>query len=194
MEHIKNNQYSKLEIVSDMDRFAPPFCHLFLATLPPADVREAIEDAVAVPRLLERRIEDDRLHVTLLGLGRFAALPDAVIRSWIAAIDAALPAPFRIVMDQLILRPERALVKGSEPLLGAVRCQMQLRDAIAQSSARPVAPPLPVPHVTLAYKCSATPGTVPVLPVSWRATNIVLIQSLVGRHRHVHLARWALVA
>jgi len=175
-----------------MARFVPPLSHFFLATLPPPDVRQAIEDTVALARSLWRRVDDDRLHVTLLGLGASSARPEAMIREWIRAIDAAPPEAFHIVVDQLIVRPERVLVKGSEPLLGVLRCQTHLREVLAGAAMRRAGAPLPVAHITLAYACSARPGAVPILPVSWRATEVVLIQSLVGHRTHRHLARWIL--
>jgi 2'-5' RNA ligase len=47
------------------------------------------------------------------------------------------------------------------------------------------------PHVTLMYDDSLLDAT-PVPPVTWMAGEVVLVHSLLGETRHIHLARWPL--
>jgi 2'-5' RNA ligase len=47
------------------------------------------------------------------------------------------------------------------------------------------------PHVTLAYTARDVAAE-PVAPVSWLAGEFVLIHSLLGKTRHIPLARWPL--
>ena len=48
-----------------------------------------------------------------------------------------------------------------------------------------------LPHVTLLYD-DALIDEHPVAPISWTATEFVLVHSLLGRTKHVILDRWAL--
>ena len=47
------------------------------------------------------------------------------------------------------------------------------------------------PHVTLAYDALVLPPQ-PVPAIGWRASEFVLVHSLLGRTVHMPLARWAL--
>jgi 2'-5' RNA ligase len=45
------------------------------------------------------------------------------------------------------------------------------------------------PHVTLAHDGAAVPFE-PVPPIAWTARGFVPVHSLLGRTRHIPLARW----
>jgi hypothetical protein len=47
------------------------------------------------------------------------------------------------------------------------------------------------PHVTLLYDDQLVPATA-VQAIGWTATELVLVHSLLGETRHIHLGRWPL--
>jgi 2'-5' RNA ligase len=164
---------------------------LFFALLPPLDVAEEIawlrDDGGCRASPVGRR----RFHVTLLMLGDFSFLP----RGLFARIDAILAIetvrPCRLVFDTLVRGAHSTLLLPSEPLLGAVRLRESLaallvRGGMGRAGRRGFSP-----HVTLHY--DPEPGGMePIDAISWRADTLVLIESQIGRGRHVLRGRWGL--
>lgn len=136
-------------------------------------------------------VSDDRLHMTLAITDDYPQLPHPEVDTMLAIGShlAASPVPLRL--DQLsggrgsvALRPSRR-IKALTELAGTLRHRM-----IAAGLLRPRW--RCHPHVTLLYR-KGQAFTRTVDPICWIATDVVLIHSIVGAHRHIELGRWPLV-
>jgi RNA 2',3'-cyclic 3'-phosphodiesterase len=165
---------------------------LYLFARPPADVLSAIE-AVADPPV-RKPVTRERRHLTLLNLSAPGLPRDGMIAGSMRLIESHLPAPFRVVLDQLVTRADRALLGASHQPEGVRRCQRRLLDAFrAQGLDLPANQVAPSTHLTLGYDCpDGEPGMRPIDPISWQVTRIDLVLSHQGQTRHETLATWAL--
>lgn len=182
------------------DAAAVPDHRLFFALYP--DTPTALRLAALASRLrtqlgLKGKPHDlQRLHVTLHHLGDFVGMPGEV-RAAAETAAAGLAWPrFGLSFDQLLSftrkRSNRPLVLGGGAGLDAVRA---FRQALGEALVRAG---LPVqahftPHLTLLYDDKTVPPQA-VDPIGWTAGEFVLVDSLLGQHRHVALARWPLRA
>ncbi|MFP3562651.1 2'-5' RNA ligase family protein [Paraburkholderia sp. SIMBA_030] len=144
----------------------------------------------------------NRLHVTLLHLGNFAGgLPPAWVDAAMNAAASIRMAPFSVEFDSAVSfalkpRPGPLVLGGGEGVVGlhALHDALGLALRAAISGDRAVSPSVPyTPHVTLAYGMPWA-ATRPVEAISWNVREFVLVHSLLGRTRHVALARWRLAA
>jgi 2'-5' RNA ligase len=110
-------------------------------------------------------------------------------------------APFSVEFDSALSfalkpRPGPLVLSGGEGVVGlralhdalALALQNAGFGDLAVSSNTPY-----IPHVTLAYGMPWI-ATRPVEAVSWNVREFALVHSLLGRTRHVVLARWPLAA
>jgi 2'-5' RNA ligase len=166
-----------------------PYFRLFFALLPPPGVAAEIgwwRDQSGGRR---SPVSDDRLHMTFLRLGDFAASPSGLI-AHLAALRLRLPA-CRVVLDRMVFDSEAARLVASERIAALASAQRLLRDALVRQGL--ALPPRGrfSPHVTLHYD-PGPGGAAWIDAISWRATELVLIESVVGRHRHLLRGRWPL--
>ncbi|MBB4633932.1 2'-5' RNA ligase family protein [Sphingosinicella soli] len=168
------------------------FHRYLLALRPPTLLATTLALMGPVYRLAGTRLPADRLHITLAMIdGHFEAPQPALVeRIGEALHDAALPAQ-RPVFDQLVRANDRALLTASEPLtlIDGLRDDLVHRLAAAGVDAEVPASP---PHVTLAHGRQWRTGTEGIDPISWRADELVLIESHVGAGRHIARAQWPL--
>jgi 2'-5' RNA ligase len=174
---------------------------LFFAIFPDGDAAARIAQLARHLRgehgLKGKPLEAQRLHVTLHHLGDFAGLPqDIIAMACQAAATDAMP-PFEITFDRVVSfsrSPAKlpfVLLRGNEVpaltmlqrALGMAMGKAGLKVSHTKSSY--------TPHVTLLYDDHAVPEQA-VETVAWTAQEFVLVHSLLGEHRHVPLARWAL--
>lgn len=160
--------------------------YLFLAL--PVHVREAAADYRDLPDMVRSPVIDDRLHMTVGRIGRFAATPLAGIE-WIGArlSDAVLPA-LRLYLDTLVQGRKSALLLPSEPPEAFNRLQHTL---LTRLGADPASWRAIRPHVTLGYG-GFSGATRPIDPIGWTADRLLLVESLAGEGRHVVHASWPL--
>lgn len=177
-----------------------PTDRFFFALFPDADtaarMRAQAERLKAEHGLRGALIDTGRLHLTLHHLGDFVAFRDDIVRRASQAAASLRCAPFPLSFDRVASfsgRPgNRPLVlRGDEGLQAVIDFQRQLGEALALHR-------LPVdkrftPHVTLAYDRQALAEQA-CGPFTWTATEFVLVHSLLGRHQHVVLGRWPLLA
>lgn len=144
------------------------------------------------------RHQVERLHVTLFHIGDWAGLPAATVETAIDAAAALRMAPFDVHFDEVASfsgNPQRRPLvlkasAGNEALhgfrenLGRELLKVGLGRCITRTFE---------PHVTLAYAPQAVVAE-PVEPIVWRATEFVLIHSLLGQTRYVPLGNWPLLA
>ncbi|MBT9464642.1 2'-5' RNA ligase family protein [Hydrogenophaga sp.] len=141
----------------------------------------------------------ERLHITLLPLGRFEDwIPDRVLEQAQAAGAAVDDEPFDVVFNALRSRSGAPigtveLAGGGPALRKLYRLQRDLRERLIR-----VGFPADqlrtgfTPHMTLDYKHPRVAPRSFETPVAWRVTELCLVDSLHGRGRHEVLARWPL--
>ena len=176
---------------------------LFFAVFP--DMRTATGIAKLAQQLCSetrsksKPLAANRLHVTLLHLGNFAGgLPPARVDAAMNAAASISMEPFSVEFDSAVSfaikpRPGPLVLGGGEGVIGlhALHDALGLALQNAGFGDRAVSPY--TPHVTLAYGMPPI-ATRPVEAVSWNVREFALVHSLLGRTRHVVLARWALAA
>jgi len=173
---------------------------LFLALFPDHGTADGLAAFAAAQcarhGLHGRPLATDRFHVTLFHLGDSVGLRPDVVEAARAAAAQVGATPFEVVFDQVTSfdahREKSPLVltaeHGNESLhafragLGARLREMGLGRCVASGFR---------PHVTLAYDRRVI-APAKVAAISWRVEEFVLVHSLLGRTRHIPLARWPL--
>jgi RNA 2',3'-cyclic 3'-phosphodiesterase len=176
--------------------------NVFFAALPDAtmsagtagiarDVRRRLRPTAApIPR--------ERLHTSLLSVGGFSgSCPPAVIAAAMRAAGTVAMAPFRVEFDRVASfsggHGKRALVLTGEGdgIAGLVTLGHALSQAMMKAGLRLPRQPGSTPHLTMMYDESRT-CDFPIEPIGWTVSRFVLVDSLVGQSRHVHLGQWSL--
>jgi 2'-5' RNA ligase len=185
---------------------APPtptdglFFAVFPDTQTAAGIVKRAQQLCGAARTRGKPLAAGRLHATLLHLGNFAGgLPAEKVDTAIRAAAAIRMAPFTVEFDAVDSfgkkpRPGPMVLTGGEGVVGLHALHDALGHALQDpgfgagsvSSARSYEP-----HVTLAYGMPWTDRR-PVEPVCWNVREFALIHSLLGRTRHIVLARWPL--
>jgi 2'-5' RNA ligase len=179
-----------------------PTDRLFLALLPPREIALDIAALAGQLRtdhaLRGRPLEAGRFHITLNHLGDYAGLPPDIVRQASSAAEAvaATAAPFHLSFNRaesFASRPgSRPLVlRGEGGLADLMAFQQALGTELKKASLGQWAKGAYTPHVTLLYDDRLLPPT-EVQAINWTATELVLVHSLLGETRHVHLGRWPL--
>jgi 2'-5' RNA ligase len=179
---------------------APPVRdRLFFAFFPDLAAASSIE-AMAQQLRIEHRLTGHllpsaRLHVTLFHVGDFAAMPQAEIEA-AGKAAASLKKP---AVDIEFDRVGTFSGTGKLPLVllagdGAsalTAFQRDLSTALMKVGLAHRVAKAFTPHVTLMYSDRKVP-TQPVDPVRWRASEFVLVHSLIGQGRYSRLGQWPL--
>jgi 2'-5' RNA ligase len=170
-----------------------PTCHrFFLAILPPpAEAARigAVRDGLGPAR---SPVRDDRLHITLLIFDDLPFVPPylaEVARQAMASVSA--PA-LHLSFDRVVSSGRNTCLVPSEGLPALMALKEQFAAAVASVGLPPRRGWTFSPHITLLYDAAA-PRTGAILPISWKAEDVVLIHSLVGLTRHIVLDRWPLI-
>ncbi len=178
---------------------------LFFAVFPDTNTAGSIaklaQQLCGQTRSKSKPLAANRLHVTLLHLGNFAGgLPQARVDAAVKAAASVRMAPFSVEFDRALSfaskpRPGPLVLGGGEGVAGLHTLHDTLTRELQNAgvdgrTVSPNAAPY-TPHVTLAYGMPWI-ATCPVDPVSWNVRELVLMHSLLGRTRHVALARWPL--
>lgn len=168
------------------------FHRYFLALRPPSLLATTLALMGPVYRLAGTRLPAERLHITLAMIGGTYETPQPrlVERIGEALHDVPLPAQ-RPVLDQLVRANDRALLTASEPLTFVESFRQDLVQRLAEAGVAADVPASP-PHMTLAHGHQWRTGTEAVDPISWRADELVLIESHVGAGRHITHGSWSL--
>jgi RNA 2',3'-cyclic 3'-phosphodiesterase len=142
-------------------------------------------------------IPPERLHVSLLSVGGFAgSCPPAVIDAAARAAGTVSMPPFRVEFDRVASfsasHGQRALVLTSDGdrVAGFMRLQETLKHALMKAGLSLPRQSGSSPHLTMMYDnrtCDC-----PIEPIGWTVSRFVLVDSLVGQSRHVHLGQWFL--
>lgn len=168
-----------------------PYFRLFFALLPPPGVAAEIGWWRDWSGWRRGPVGDARLHMTFLRLGDFAASPCGLVAE-LAARMARLRLPAcRIVLDRMVFDAKAARLVASERIAALGLAQRLLYDGLVRQGLALPARTRFSPHVTLHYDPRPR-GAAWIDAISWRATELVLIESIVGRHVHKVRGRWPL--
>jgi 2'-5' RNA ligase len=147
--------------------------------------------------LASRPLDAERLHVTLHWLQDHAGLPaEVVAAARRAGAVAGGEAAFAVAFDTLesfgdARRGGPLVVSGGAGLEALRRFQRCLAAAMVDAGIGNCVRDGFRPHMTLRYdKAHVAPE--PVAPIRWTVDELMLVDSLVGRHRHVVLGQWPL--
>ncbi len=176
--------------------------HVLIFALCPSDA-----DASRIFRLGERLRRQNglqaqvlaaaRLHVSLHGLGEFSAPPTHLVDAACAAGRSVAFPPFEVAFD--CAGSFRGGTNGKRPFVLRAHHDIdaltlfhhELGVAMTRAGLRYGVAPYFTPHVTLLYdERFVTPRAVD--PVRFVVREFVLLDSLIGRGRHLRIARWPL--
>jgi 2'-5' RNA ligase len=136
------------------------------------------------------------LHVSLAHVGHFTDVPDDIVIAARTAGSSVQCAPFEVCFDRAVgfnnPRGSPVVLRCSHGDSGFARLMRGIAMAMPGAGLRTKALIGSTPHVTLVYDGRAIPETLLREPVRWTVREFVLVRSLYGRGRHVHLGRWAL--
>lgn len=173
---------------------------LFFALVPDPDTAARIARLAHRLRrehgLKGRVIATERFHVTLHHLGDHAGLPeDLIATARTAAASVAMP-PFEVVFDRVgsfsrKLGNRPLVLRGDDGVVALKTFQQALGLAMTKAGLGRWAESQYTPHVTLLYDDRAVDEQI-VETIVWTAREFILMHSLLGRTRHVPLARWPL--
>ena len=173
-----------------------PTRRLFLGIRPDAGASSGLTRLMAELRsggiMLGRSVDPDRLHITLHHLGDFA---DQIPPSLIPAVNVAMATvkmqPFEVVCDRVGGTKGPFLLRASDGSPALKIFRQTLSAALIEAGLRRYIDPAFNPHVTLSYDFSDAPEHI-IEPISWTVRQFVLIESLLGRHRHIERGCWSI--
>ena len=177
-----------------------PTDRLFFAICPDAPASERI---AATARKL--RVECDlkakpfapkRLHVSLHHLGHHAGVANDVVAKAFEAASSMSEASFEVRFDRAgsFVDGRRKLplvLRGGNAIIPLIAFQHALGQAMTRVGLGRWVSQRYTPHVTLLYdNCYVEVRDVE--PVEWTVSAFVLVHSVLGKAKHIHLARWKL--
>ncbi|RXT27990.1 2'-5' RNA ligase [Rhizobium leguminosarum] len=135
------------------------------------------------------------LHVTIIWVGDYARLPEDVVFAALQAGAAVESAPIAMSFDRIMRFPQaRALVLcgegGRKPL---TRLRVQLGVSMHNAGFPHNIGGNFKPHMTLLYDRKTVPPATLDTPVSWTASEFLLIHSVLGKTEHRIIDRWPLL-
>jgi 2'-5' RNA ligase len=174
--------------------------NLYFAVLPDADAANRMTEVGRElwdrHRLPGRVHPQQLLHISLMHLGNYAGIPPHVVAEARSVGSAVRCSPFEVHFDRVIHFENRrgcqVVMRCSEGDAGFGRLRSAITTAMIRSGIRPGRAIGLTPHVTLIYKGRPVPETVLAEPIIWTVREFVLVHSLYGRGRHIHLGRWPL--
>ncbi len=161
---------------------------LYVMAKPPPDVQTQI---VALPRNDPGR-GPELLHVTLLSLFDLFHAPPDWLPAVIAALDIFDGIAFPLAFDRIENR-KAVTLRTRAPLSEARAFQSALVRHLLEHRAPMMLGTTPEPHLTINY--SGDRLSAQKMPaIGWTVTEILLVESAVGKTTHVEHGRWPLRA
>ncbi|MDG2533421.1 2'-5' RNA ligase family protein [Sphingomonas sp. HITSZ_GF] len=167
-----------------------PGNRLFFALRPSPLARNLIGVQRDQLGLAESVVENDRLHITLAITEDFARQPYAEAKALIAIGEQVSAAPVPVRLDRVSGSNETIALRPSRKIDALAELGAKLQQGLARAGLLRGTWDFH-PHVTLLYR-KGRPFTRTIDPISWDATDFVLIHSILGAHRHIELGRWPL--
>ena len=159
---------------------------LYVMAKPPPDVQARI---AALPRNDPGR-GPELFHVTLMKLFDLHYAPPDWLGQVIAALDSFAGTAFPLSFDRIENR-KAVTLRTRDPLLQARAFQAALVRHLLEQRAPMMLGTTPEPHLTINYRgdrlrAEKTP------PIGWTVSEILLVESVVGKATHIEHGRWAL--
>jgi 2'-5' RNA ligase len=159
-----------------------------------ARIDALIERLLAAHGVKGARVTAERLHITLEPIG-WADDVESVEAACRAADMVRMPAVDVTLDAAMTYRPDAFVLvgaNGSSGLAGVHSLRTALGCALADRGFRPKAKFNP--HMTLSYDPRSRVEPLAIDPISFRATEFVLVRSHLGQSRHEVLRSWPLKA
>ncbi len=166
------------------------FHNLFFAVRPSAHAAAKIDQLRHARRLPGPWLPRERLHVSLLSLGRHPVMPLRLIDHVSEVISEEPLTGCQFVFDRWINGRRSAFLNHSERSYGVERLQTQLSNFMIGAGIA-LTRDQPRPQIVLGYNVITGPAQA-IAPLSWVANELVLIDSLYGEGKHLTMARWPL--
>jgi len=169
---------------------------MFFGVWPDAHAAESLRRLMARLRrdgvMPGRPVDTDRLHLTLHHLGDFAdQIPPSLLPTAREVAATVRTEPFDVVFDRIGGTRGQFLLRASDRLAALRDFRRVLSNALAKAGLRRHIAITFNPHVTLSYDFSDV-SEMPIQPISWRVRDFVLIESLLGQHKHIRWGVWPL--
>jgi 2'-5' RNA ligase len=177
-----------------------PTDNLFLAFVPPIAKISLIGDRTRQFRndhgLRGKALSPSCLHVSLHSLGKHNGLPPEFIDAASVAAATVVMPPFDVRFDRaLSFQNRRArrpfVLRASHDMAALTAFHRALGEAMTKAGLGYWLTRDFTPHMTLLYDLRLVEEHA-IEPLGWTVTDFVLVHSLVGQGRHIHLARWPL--
>lgn len=152
---------------------------LYIMAKPPPEVQARI---VALPRNDPSR-GGDLLHVTLISLYDLHYVPPDWLPATVAALDSFAAAPFPLRFDRIENR-KAVTLRTREPLAEACAFQKALVNHLLACGAPIMDGTTSEPHITINYGGDRL-GRQTIAPIGWTVDEVLLVESVVGKTRHV---------
>jgi 2'-5' RNA ligase len=186
------------------DAPAKPTDRLFFALIPPPPVAEQIAELAQQLRdqhgLHGTPLKVERFHITLHHLGDHAGVPPDIVALANKAAQAFEGPAFEVSFDRAMSfsgHPNKrpfVLRGGDDGLAALLVFQQKLGAAMNRVGLGRWVDARFTPHVTLLYD-SQLVAEQPIDPaITWSASELVLVHSLLGQTRHIRLGQWPLRA
>jgi 2'-5' RNA ligase len=177
-----------------------PTDRLFFAVCPDTPAAERITAAAQKLRgdcdLTARPFAPKRLHVSLHHLGDYAGVPNDIVAKAYEAAFSLSESAFEVRFDRAgsFMGGRRKLplvLRGGNAIIPLIAFQHALGEAMTRAGLGRWVSSRYTPHVTLLYDNRYVEAR-DVEPIEWTVREFVLIHSVLGKTRHIHLARWPL--
>ena len=137
----------------------------------------------------------ERLHITINHLGDHASVPQNIVAAASEAAGSLQCAPFDVTFDfasSFFNKDNNPFVlRGGEGLSQLIAFQQKLGLEMMKAGLKRFVEKTFTPHVTMLYDKMRVEDQ-PIEPVSWTASEFLLIHSLLGKTEHKVLGRWKL--
>lgn len=171
-----------------------PRRRLFFGIWPDARAAESLRRLMARLRqdgvMPGKPVDTGRLHLTLHHLGDFAdQIPRSLLPTAREAAATVRTPPFDVVFDRIGGARGQFLLRASDKLAALRDFRQALSHALVKAGLRRHIAMTFNPHVTLSYDFSDVPE-MPIQPISWSVRDFVLVESLLGQHKHIGRGVW----
>lgn len=144
--------------------------------------------------MLGRAIEAHRLHITLHHIGDFIdQTPFSLLRTAEQAAATVKKPPFGVALDRIVGTRRSLLLRPSDGSPALRAFQRALGVALIKAGLHYHVDPTFSPHVTLSYDFCDFPER-SIEPIIWTVRQFFLIESLLGKHRHIEHNCWPIHA
>ncbi|HEX3954708.1 MAG TPA: 2'-5' RNA ligase family protein [Stellaceae bacterium] len=144
-----------------------------------------------------RRVERDRLHISLNFVGEYFALPEAPLAAVREAVSTLKVPSFVVSLNAVTSfenngRKPRVFV-GDDGVCGVLMLHRTIHEALTKAGLQQGTERRITPHLTLSREDDKLPDD-GVDPVSWRVREFRLIHSRQGQSRHNVLGSWPILS